>query len=134
MSGAMPVNPGIEITEGIISAQTKVAGDDGVLRNAKADNTGIQYQKASYSGAFYYKADIAVADTARRMEAAALKLRDCIIECETQDQLLGDVTAQGSAMAAGTGRGYSSIDISTLYFKNKTAGQNGTIRITGVRE
>ncbi|MDD5615251.1 MAG: hypothetical protein PHH85_03535 [Candidatus Methanoperedens sp.] len=87
-----------------------------------------------YSGSFYHKVDTAAADAARRMETASLKLRDCIIECETNDQLLGDAAAQGSVMAAGTSRGYSSIDLSTLYFKNKTAGLNGTIRVTGVRE
>ena len=134
MGGPQGINPGMEISEGLISSQTKVIDGVGTEHQAKSNTDGIQLFAADYSGAMYQKTVTASDDNAFRLETTALKLRDCLIECETQDALTGDATAQPSTILAGTGRGYGSIDISTVYFKNKAAGQNCKIIITGVRE
>lgn len=117
-----------------VTRGTSIGAVDEIVNPLPQGSNILGKVQADYSGAFYHKADTATDNSARRMETSALKLRDCLIECETNDQLLGDASAQGSVISAGTARSYSSIDISTLYFKNKTAGQNGTIRITGTRE
>lgn len=88
----------------------------------------------SFSGGTYHKSDTAVADTARRFETTSKKLRDIVIQVATYAQLFGDVTAQAYRVEAGETVGFTKVDVSTLYFKNATAGQNGIVRILAVVE
>lgn len=95
-----------------------------------------EYQKRQivFGGAVYENEDIATGDTARRFETTSKKLRDVIIQVKTQNQLFGNSNNQRYEVAAGEAIGFTQVDISTLYFKNATAGQNGTVRILGVEE
>jgi len=88
--------------------------------------------RLAFSGAVYVNSDIATDDSARRFETSSKKLRDMIIYVETNDQLFGDSGGQTFPISAGSSFGITQIDISTLYFKNETSGQNGTVHIIGV--
>jgi len=96
------------------------------------DNKGRP--KCGYSGAVYVKSDTATGDTARRFETSSRKLRDVVITIETNAQLFGNADGQTFPLAAGDSMGFTLVDVSTLYFKNANAGQNGTVHIIGVED
>lgn len=87
-----------------------------------------------FGGAIYENQDTATADTARRFETSVKKLRDVVIQVATYAQLFGDSFNQRYRVEAGETVGFTKVDISTLYFKNATAGQNGIVRILAVEE
>ncbi|GAI71072.1 unnamed protein product, partial [marine sediment metagenome] len=87
-----------------------------------------------YSGQVYENENTATDDNARRFETSSKKLRDVIIQVTTNDQLFGNATNQRYKVTAESTIGITQIDISTLYFKNAAAGQNGTVNILGVED
>lgn len=87
-----------------------------------------------FLGSVYVNQDTAAADAARRFEATTKKLRDVLIKVTTNAQLFGDSSNQYLEITAGGSFAISQIDISTLYFKNATAGQNGIVTILGVND
>jgi len=87
-----------------------------------------------FGGAVYENQNTAVADTARRFEITSKRMRDVLIYVTTYAQYFGDSANQRMEIGAGDYMWITKIDISTLYFKNKTAGQNGTVTILAVRE
>lgn len=100
----------------------------------KVDANGVVQVETNYTGTVYVKSDTATADTARRFETTSKMLRDVIITVKTYAQLFGDSAGQTYPVAAdGTFR-ITQIDISTLYFKNVTAGQNGIVHILAVND
>ncbi len=128
------INPGIEITEGIISAQTKVIDDTGTEHQAKASLDGVQRVNARFeSGAVYENEFTASDDLKHSFEAASLLLHDVVIQISTNAALFGSTTNQRFERAAGSTYGFTKLDVSTFYFKNKTAGQNTKINIIGTR-
>lgn len=98
--------------------------------------TGKSYRQViMHYGGIYHKSMTMAADTATRFETTALYLNDAMLQVQTKDMLIGDVTAQALKLevkANGTNIP-GKFDLSTLYFKNASAGQNGTITIVGVR-
>ncbi len=87
-----------------------------------------------FGGATYVKSDTAASDAARRFETSSKKLRDVVIRVATNNQLLGTSALQVYPVNVGETAGFGKLDVSTLYFKNATAGQNGTVQILGVEE
>lgn len=73
-------------------------------------------------------------DNATRFEASAKTLRDIVIIVETHPMLLGSTGGEVYPVGAGDTIGFARIDISTLYFKNAGAGNNGKITILGVAD
>ena len=96
------------------------------------DNKGRP--KSGYSGAVYVNSDTATGDGARRFETSPKRLRDVVIRVKTNDQLFGDADGQTFPLAAGESMGFTLVDISTLYFKNAAAGQNGVVHIIGTED
>ena len=90
-------------------------------------------ENLAFTSATYVNTDTASDDSARRFETSSLYLKDMIIKVATKDQLFGDSSAQTYPVGIGEAISLSGIDISTLYFKNSVAGQNGTVSILGVR-
>ena len=84
--------------------------------------------------ALYVNSNTATDDTARRFEEGPKDLHDVILCIEDNAQLLGDAEAQTFPLAADTYIGITHIDIAKLYFRNETAGANGTIHVIGVEE
>ncbi len=87
-----------------------------------------------FGGAVYVNQDTATADTARRFEVRTKKLRDVLIKVSTYDQYFGDADNQTFLVPAGTTFGFNKLDVSTMYFKNVLAGENGVVDILGVLE
>ena len=73
-------------------------------------------------------------DNATRFETVIKTLRDVIILVETNPMLLGKTGAEVLTVAAGGSIGWTKVDITTLYFKNAGAGNNGKITIVGVAD
>ena len=118
---------------GVPSGSTFLEYDTGLLY-ITYDN-GVNWAiKKSFSGRVYENANTATDDTARRFETSAKKLRDVVIQVVTNAQLFGDSANQRYSVQAGETLGFTKVDISSFYFKNATAGQNGTVRILGVEE
>ncbi len=85
-----------------------------------------------YRGQVYAKSDTATGDSARRFETTSKKLAWAAIQVTTKDQDFGDSSSQPVTYAADEKFELEDVDISTLYFKNSVAGQNGTVSIVGV--
>jgi len=90
--------------------------------------------KSGYGGRIYHGHDTASSDDARRFETSEKKLRDVIIRAEDFGQVLGDESGQDFPLEAGEWLGFTQVDVSTLYFRNRSAGENGTVRIIGVED
>ena len=86
----------------------------------------------AYRGQIYAKSDTATGDTARRFETSEKKLSWAAIQVTTKAQLFGDSSSQPVSYAANQTFELEDVDISTLYFKNAAAGENGTVSIVGV--
>lgn len=114
---------------------TYLEGDTGKLFvTYDRTNWGVKAEMVTFGGAVYENEDTATADTARRFETASTKLRDVIIQISGYGQLFGTATNQRYLLDVGDTWNLKKVDISTLYFKNATAGQNGVVNIIGVRE
>jgi len=86
----------------------------------------------SLKGQIYANTDTAVSDAARRFETSEKKLTWAFVQISTNTQLFGDSSSQPVSYADGEAFELEMADISTLYFKNAAAGQNGTVSIIGV--
>jgi hypothetical protein len=90
--------------------------------------------KDSFGGNAYSKTMTMTDDNATRFETTTKKLRDVIIIVTTNNMLLGETGTEVYPVDADDTIGFTKVDISTLYFKNASAGSNGTITILGVEE
>jgi len=86
-----------------------------------------------FSGDVYENEHTMTTDTAYRFETTEVKLRGAVILVSTHDAVIGDSANQRYPKAAGTTMSVDGIDVSSIYFKNATAGLNTTINIVGVR-
>ena len=82
----------------------------------------------------YSKTMTMTTDNATRFETSTKKLRDVIIIVTDNNMLLGETGVEVYPVGSGETLGSTKVDISTLYFKNASAGSNGTITILGVEE
>ncbi|KKL47453.1 hypothetical protein LCGC14_2335410 [marine sediment metagenome] len=73
-------------------------------------------------------------NNATRFESSEKSLRDVVILVETNPMLLGKTGVEVFTVVAGASIGWSKVDISTLYFKNAGAGNNGKITILAVED
>jgi len=112
----------------------KMASDITAWGGTALTGRDISAKGLGFSGAVYENEDTATDDNARRFETSSKKLRDVIIQVVSNDQLFGNATNQRYKVATGSTIGFTQVDLSTLYFKNATAGQNGTVNILGVED
>ena len=103
------------------------------IATVKAD---IALVKASVSnaGTAYCKSDTATDDTARRFETSLKKIMNASVQVIGNSQLFGQSDGILYQIDPGDTKSFGNLDVSTLYFKNATAGQNGTVTILGVEE
>lgn len=87
-----------------------------------------------FHGQVYVNSDTATTNDARRFEAAEFRLRDAVIIVKDYDQLFGDAIGQTYPVAAGETIGFTKVDLSTLFFRNATDDEDGTVHILGVEE
>lgn len=125
----------IDITDHKLAVD--IGNDLGTIRadiaTVKADIALVK-ASVSNSGSVYCKTDTAASDAARRFETAEKKIMNASIQVTTNSQLFGQVDGILYQIDPGDTKSLGNIDISTLYFKNATAGQNGTVTILGVEE
>lgn len=86
-----------------------------------------------FSGDVYENEHTMASDSAYRFETTATKLRGATILISTHDALVGDSTNQRYPKSSGTTLSVGDVDMSTLYFKNASAGNNTKINIIGVK-
>jgi len=79
------------------------------------------------SGAVARFSDEATADTARRFTTTSKVYRNVFLSCTNYAQYLGDSDTQDTALFPMSTMVLDMVDLSTLYFKNYTAGENGTM-------
>ena len=107
----------------------------GEVQAMPTDNTLLKRLKdLHFGGAVYENQNIASADAARRFETNAKKLRDVLIRVDTYAQYFGGSGNHRMEVGAGDYMWITKVDISSLYFKNKVAGQNGVVTVLGVEE
>jgi len=87
-----------------------------------------------FGGNVYSKTMTMTDNNATRFETTAKKLRDIVIIVQTHDMLLGETGVEVYPVGVNEAVGFTKVDISTLYFKNAGADDNGTITILGVEE
>lgn len=87
-----------------------------------------------FSGDVYSKTMTMTDNNATRFEVAAKKLRDIVIIVKTHPMLLGETGVVVYPVGVNEAVGFTKVDISTLYFKNANADNNGVITILGVEE
>jgi len=85
-----------------------------------------------FGGKVYSKQMTMTNDLSQRFETDPKKLRDVLIQVTVQTMLFGKQGTEVYSVAAGVAIGFVCMEISTLFFKNATAGQNGTVTILGV--
>ena len=90
--------------------------------------------KSGYSGRVYVNSNTATDDDPRRFETDTKLLRDVVIMVKDKAQLFGDADAQTFEVDVNDTLPITLIDISTLYFRNENAGENGTVHIIGVED
>jgi len=84
------------------------------------------------SGKTYVNKIVMTDDEAHRFETAEKILADITIIVVGAAILFGNSNAQTYPVSVESTLGYSSIDISSLYFKNAEVGVNGTVHILAV--
>lgn len=87
-----------------------------------------------FKGKVYSKTLTMTDDSLARFESEVKKLRDVVIIVETYAMKLGKIGAIVYPVGANDIVGLTKVDISTLYFENATAGENGKISVLGVEE
>ena len=105
--------------------------DSGGIQGCYQWGTGCPHK----AGGDVYSKTMTMSDNnATRFESSKKTLRDVIILVETNPMLLGLSGTEVFPMATGGTIGWAKVDISTLYFKNAGAGNNGKITILGVAD
>ncbi len=122
----------------VLAAGTAVIGKVRLVTTLGHEITDDTYDAAKtleqFGGATYVNQDTAASDAARRFATSATKLRDILIKVSTYAQLFGTSASQTFRVEPGGTWSVGKIDISTLYFKNATAGENGVVDILAVAE
>jgi len=85
-----------------------------------------------FTGDVYENEHTMTTDAAYRFETTEVKLRSGVVLISTQGALVGDTTNQRYPKSVDTSLPLEYVDLSKLYFKNATAGQNTKINIIGV--
>jgi len=98
------------------------------------DRFGRPKRSEAFGGDVYCMTDVAIDDDPRRFATEMLKLRDVVIQVHDHPQAFGNFDIRDYEVQPGDTLGFTRVDLSTLYFVNAVAGNNGTVTILGVRE
>lgn len=90
--------------------------------------------RALFSGDAYSNTMTMANDNPTKFEVDDVMLLDVIIIVETYAMLLGKYDAVVYPVGANDTLGFTKLNLSTLYFKNATAGENGKISILAVKK
>lgn len=87
-----------------------------------------------YAGEIYENEHTFTTDAAQRFESGTVKLRGAVIHVSTHAIVIGNTTNQRYPVDVDTSLAVDRVDLSKLWIKNSTAGQNAKINILGVYE
>ena len=90
--------------------------------------------KVLFSGDVYSNTLTMTDDNPARFETEDIMLLDVVLIVETNSMLLGGAEKVVYPVGIEGGVGFTMVNLSTLYFKNATAGSNGKISILGVKK
>ena len=99
---------------------------------ATSANQTLIITALGFGGNVYSKTMTMVDNDPTRFEAVTKKLRDVVIIVRTHAMLLGETGVVVYPVGVGETLGFTLVDISTLYFQNAIADDDGTITILGV--
>lgn len=97
-----------------------------------ADDIVAECSHEHFTGDVYENEHTMATDAAYRFESSEKKLRSGVVLISTHNALIGDTTNQRYPKSVDTSLSIDCVDLSKLYFKNATAGQNTKINIIGV--
>ena len=110
---------------------TQIKDSDGNLINP-AEEDSLAYI-TSGGGTLDQASATASNDSTFRLTTTSTVLRDVLIQVLSNDAYMGDSTAQEIELNVGDVVGFTHpVDVSTIYFKNRNAGQNTKIVMQGI--
>ena len=117
-----------------LSVQKILVGDNEVTPDGESiDDNNTMLISPRFGGAIYENEHTMTNDLPYRFETTATKLRGAVILISDNGVLIGDSSNQRYPKSAGTSLSVDNIDLSTMYFKNASPGNNAKINIIGVR-
>lgn len=108
-----------------------------VYRDCPASTDCALYRNGcpfKFGGNVYSKTMTMEDNNATRFETSSKVLNDVVIIVKTYGMLLGETGVEVYPVGVDEAVGLTKVDISTLYFKNAGADENGVITILGVEE
>ena len=118
----------------ILSVQ-KINVDDNPITpsGTKIGDDSVMLNSLLFSGDVYENEHTMTDDLKYRFETTTLKLRGAVIYISEYGVLIGDSENQRYPKLAGNVLSIGDVDLSTIYFKNSTPGQDAKLNILGVR-
>lgn len=117
-----------------LSVQKILVGDVEVTPiGEKIDGKNVTTNTLLFGGETYENEHTMSDNLKYRFETTTLKLRGATILVSTHDALFGDSSSQRYPKSSGTTFAVGDVDLSTLYIKNATPGQNTKINVIGVK-
>jgi len=128
--GGLDVTPEGTDADGKDAIYNVIRGASG--NDVLVDTSGRIHVVDNFSGDVYENEHNMTTDAAYRLESSEKQLKSGVVLISTKDALIGDDTNQRYPKSAGSTLSIEYADLSKLYFKNATAGQNTKINIIGV--
>lgn len=104
-----------------------------LIEHATGEFSQAVFVKNPPTGTVYEHEYTAADDNAHALSGTTLLLRDVVVLVSTNDALFGDENNQRFPRAAAASFGLVYMDLSTLYVKNATAGNNTKVNVLGTK-
>ena len=111
----------------------RIDGSEVTPSGKSIDDENIMLNAIRFGGDVYENEHTMVDDLKYRFESTSLKLADVIIAISLKGVLVGDSSNQRFPQIVGSTFGFTKVDISKLYFKNASAGQNCKVNIIATK-
>ena len=118
----------------VAASEVIVTVTTGASRVSGAAGLGDIFVTEDFGGKVFSVQVTTTVDTAFAAMATEKKLRDVVIVCSGYACTVGSATVQLLPLAVGDTLGFSWINLSTLYFKNKTVAEDTILTIVGVEQ
>ena len=123
-----------QVTGRLLSVQKILVGGINKTPSGEIiDDDNVMLNAIRFGGDIYENEHTMADDLKYRFESTSLKLADVIIAISLKDALFGDSSNQRFPQTVGSVFGFTKVDISKLYFKNASAGQNCKVNIIATK-
>ena len=110
-----------------------VSGSEVTPDGESIDDNNTMLISPRFGGAIYENEHTMTDDLPYRFETTSTKLRGAVILISDNGVLIGDASNQRYPKSANNVISVGDVDLSTMYFKNASPGNNAKINILGVR-